>query len=134
MNYPFWDVDIGYGILMAIIAVVHVFISHFAIGGGLYLVIAESAARKKNDLMKIEFLKKLSKFFVLVSVVFGALTGVGIWFIIGLLNPAATESCNVAKNLRTGGQIAESGSYLLSKDTAGAKRKISVNYGNLMSG
>ncbi len=38
MPYPFWDVGVGYGILMAIFAVVHVFVSHFAIGGGLYLV------------------------------------------------------------------------------------------------
>ncbi len=91
MNYPFWDIDIGYGIIMAAIAVIHVFVSHFAIGGGLYLVIAETIARKNNDQLKLQFLEKLSKFFVLVSVVFGALTGVGIWFIIGLLNPAATE-------------------------------------------
>ncbi len=91
MNYPFWDIDIGYGIIMAAIAVIHVFVSHFAIGGGLYLVVAETIARKKNDQLKLQFLEKLSKFFVLVSVVFGALTGVGIWFIIGLLNPAATE-------------------------------------------
>ncbi|HWR82311.1 MAG TPA: cytochrome ubiquinol oxidase subunit I [Candidatus Deferrimicrobium sp.] len=91
MNYPFWDVDLGYGVLMAVIAVVHVFVAHFAIGGGLYLVVAETAARRKNDADRLQFLRKLSKFFVLVSVVFGALTGVGIWFIIGLLNPAGTE-------------------------------------------
>ena len=92
MNYPFWDVDIGYGILMAVVAVIHVFVSHFAIGGGLYLVVAERSARRKNDELMLGFLKKLSKFFVLVTVVFGALTGVGIWFVIGLLNPAATEA------------------------------------------
>ncbi|UCD65142.1 MAG: c-type cytochrome [Candidatus Zixiibacteriota bacterium] len=92
MNYPFWDVGIGYGLLMAGIAVVHVFVSHFAIGGGLYLVVAETRARKRNDKLMLEFLRKLSKFFVLVTVVFGALTGVGIWFIIGLLNPTATEA------------------------------------------
>ena len=91
MDYPFWDVGIGYGILMACVAVIHVFVSHFAIGGGLYLVVAETFARKKNDTLKLQFLEKMSKFFILVTVVFGALTGVGIWFIIGLLNPAATE-------------------------------------------
>ena len=91
MNYPFWDIDVGYGILMAAIAVIHVFVSHFAIGGGLYLIIAERKARSQNDNFMLQFLQKLSKFFVLVTVVFGALTGVGIWFIIGLLNPAATE-------------------------------------------
>ena len=91
MNYPFWDVDIGYGLLMAMIAVVHVFVSHFAIGGGLYLVVTETMALKKKDSQMLDFLHRLSKFFVLVTVVFGALTGVGIWFVIGLLNPAATE-------------------------------------------
>jgi mono/diheme cytochrome c family protein len=92
MSYPFWDVDIGYGVLMGSIAVLHVFISHFAIGGGLYLVLTEIWARKAGDTVKLEFLQRLSKFFVLVSVVLGALTGVGIWFIIGLINPAATEA------------------------------------------
>jgi hypothetical protein len=33
MAYPFWDARIGYGPLMALIAVVYVFVSHFAIGG-----------------------------------------------------------------------------------------------------
>ncbi len=91
MNYPFWDVEAGYGILMALIAVVHVFISHFAIGGGLYLVLAERSARRREDEKRLAFVQRLSKFFALTTVVFGALTGVGIWFIIGLLNPAATE-------------------------------------------
>jgi mono/diheme cytochrome c family protein len=91
MNYPFWDVETGYGILMALIAVVHVFVSHFAIGGGLYLVVAEHSARRRNDERRLAFVQRLSKFFILATVVFGALTGVGIWFIIGLLNPAATE-------------------------------------------
>ncbi|UCH84686.1 MAG: c-type cytochrome [Candidatus Latescibacterota bacterium] len=92
MNYPFWDVGIGYGILMAVIAITHVFVSHFAIGGGLYLVVAETAARRANDVMRLEYLRKLTKFFVLTTLVFGALSGVGIWVIIGLLNPAATEA------------------------------------------
>ncbi|HPC10782.1 MAG TPA: cytochrome ubiquinol oxidase subunit I [candidate division Zixibacteria bacterium] len=90
MNYPFWDTTLGYGVLMAVIAVVHVFVSHFAIGGGLYLVVAERAARRRGDDDHLGFLRRLSRFFVLTTVVFGALTGVGIWFIIGLLNPAAT--------------------------------------------
>jgi mono/diheme cytochrome c family protein len=91
MDYPFWDIKIGYGILMAVVAVAHVFISHFAIGGGLYLVISEHAARRSRDPARLEFLRRLSRFFVLVTLVAGSLTGVGIWFTIGLLNPAATE-------------------------------------------
>jgi mono/diheme cytochrome c family protein/cytochrome bd-type quinol oxidase subunit 1 len=89
MQYPFWDLPIGYGILMAAIAIVHVFISHFAIGGGLFLILNERAARRSNDEDRLDFLEQLSKFFILVTLVAGALTGVGIWFVIGLLNPAA---------------------------------------------
>jgi mono/diheme cytochrome c family protein len=92
MDYPFWDVGVGYGLLMAAVAVVHVFVSHFAIGGGLYLVVAETAARRAGEEARLEFLERLSRFFVLTTLVFGALTGVGIWFVIGLLNPAATEA------------------------------------------
>ena len=92
MNYPFWDVPVGYGVLMAMIAVLHVFVSHFAIGGGLYLVVTGQRAHKRDDQPTLDFLQKLSKFFVLVTLVTGALTGVGIWFIIGLLNPTATEA------------------------------------------
>ena len=92
MNYPFWDVPVGYGVLMGAIAVLHVFISHFAIGGGLFLVVTEQRARRRNDSATLGFLERLSKFFVLVTLVLGALTGVGIWFIIGLISPAATEA------------------------------------------
>lgn len=91
MNYPIWDAAAGYGLLMSAIAVVHVFVSHFAIGGGLYLVVHEHLARRRGDTARLEFLERLTKFFVLTTVVFGALTGVGIWFVIGLLSPAATE-------------------------------------------
>ncbi len=92
MHYPFWDQPIGYGVLMAVIAVFHVFVSHFAIGGGLYLVVNEQLARRAGDTERLAFLEQLSKFFAMVTLVAGALTGVGIWFVIGLLAPAATEA------------------------------------------
>jgi mono/diheme cytochrome c family protein/cytochrome bd-type quinol oxidase subunit 1 len=77
---------------MGTIAILHVFVSHFAIGGGLYLVLSERAARRRGDTGRLAFLERLSRFFVLLSLVFGALSGVAIWFVIGLLNPAATEA------------------------------------------
>jgi hypothetical protein len=40
MNYPVWYLPtIGGGTLIALISIVHVFISHFAVGGGLYLCV-----------------------------------------------------------------------------------------------
>ncbi len=92
MNYPVWDVAFGAGLLMALVAVLHVFVSHFAVGGGLFLVLTERKARRSNDAALLGWLKKHTKFFVLVTVVYGAVSGVGIWFTIGLISPQATSN------------------------------------------
>ncbi|HUL35598.1 MAG TPA: c-type cytochrome [Candidatus Eisenbacteria bacterium] len=92
MNYPVWDVSFGAGLLIALIAVLHVFVSHFAVGGGLYLVLTEKKARRSGDVVLLSWLKSHTNFFVLVTVVFGAVSGVGIWFTIGLISPMATSN------------------------------------------
>ena len=93
MNYPVWDVPIfGSGLVIALIAIFHVFISHFAIGGGFYLPMTESLALRKGRKDWLDVLKKHSKFFLILTGVFGAVTGVGIWFAIGLANPTATSA------------------------------------------
>jgi hypothetical protein len=45
MNYPLWQIGIPGGLLIAFVAVVHVFTSHFAVGGGAYLVLLERAVK-----------------------------------------------------------------------------------------
>ncbi len=92
MNYPVWDVAFGAGVLIAWVAILHVFVSHFAVGGGLFLVLTERHARRNNDSAFLDWLKSHTKFFVLVTVVFGAVSGVGIWFTIGLISPSATSN------------------------------------------
>lgn len=91
MNYPIWDLPAP-GLLIAVVAILHVFVSHFAVGGGLFLVLTEMKARRENDEALLEYLRRHSRFFILLTLVFGAVTGVGIWFTIGLVNPAATSS------------------------------------------
>lgn len=92
MNYPVWDVAFGAGALIAMVAILHVFVSHFAVGGGLFLVLTERKARRENDTALLNWLKAHTKFFVLATVVFGAISGVGIWFTIGLISPVATSN------------------------------------------
>ena len=93
MNYPVWDLTTyGGGFMIALIAVVHVLVSHFAVGGGLFLVTLEKKAYRENNDGLLDYVKKHSKFFLLLTMVFGGLTGVGIWWTIALLNPAATSS------------------------------------------
>jgi len=92
MNYPVWQLAFPGGLLIAAVAVLHVFISHFAVGGGAYLVLTERRAYSHNDSELLGYVRHHSKFFALLTVVLGAVTGVGIWFTIGLVSPEATSS------------------------------------------
>jgi cytochrome bd-type quinol oxidase subunit 1 len=83
---------LGGGLIIGIIAVLHVFVSHFAVGGGLFLPITERKAYRENNAPLLDYVKSHSKFFVLVVLVFGAVSGVGIWWSIGLVNPEATAT------------------------------------------
>jgi cytochrome bd ubiquinol oxidase subunit I len=93
MNYPFWDIPyLGSGWVIGIIAIFHVMISQFAVGGGLYLPLAERKALREG---RADWLKELvgySKFFLVLTGVFGTISGVGIWFAIGLTHPEATST------------------------------------------
>ena len=97
MNYPFWYIPhIGSGWVIGMIAIFHVMISQFAVGGGLYLPMAERKAMRMTDpVLRAGWLKQLeshSKFFLILTGVFGTVSGVGIWFAIGLTHPEATST------------------------------------------
>ncbi|MDR3710133.1 MAG: cytochrome ubiquinol oxidase subunit I [Capsulimonadaceae bacterium] len=93
MNYPVWEVPgIGTPWVIGCIAIFHVMISHFAVGGGCYLAIAMRKALKENRRDWLPLLHSHSKFFLLITGVFGTVSGVGIWFAIGLVNPGATSA------------------------------------------
>jgi hypothetical protein len=82
MNYPVWYLpETGGGLLIALIAILHVFVSHFAVGGGLYLIYAEKKALREKSQALLDFTRDHARFFLLVTMVFGSITGVGIWFI-----------------------------------------------------
>lgn len=93
MNYPVWELGAyGGGFLIALVAVTHVFVSHFAVGGGLWLVLSERKARREADPALLNYVKGHARFFLLLTMVFGGLSGVGIWWTIALLNPGATST------------------------------------------
>src|SRR5208282_6783665 len=56
------------------------------------LVLAESKARRESRQDWLQVLEGHSKFFLILTGVFGAVTGVGIWFAIGLAHPEATSA------------------------------------------
>ena len=92
MHYPWWYVPHATApMLIAMISVVHVLVSHYAVGGGLFLAVETGHAYRTSDRDYLAYLKRHAQFFLLLTVVFGAISGVGIWWIIGLASPLATE-------------------------------------------
>ncbi len=93
MEYPVWDVPfLGSGLVVAIIAIIHILISHLAIGGGAFLFVAELWSNRQPAGERIrEYLHKYATYFLVYTTVFGAVTGVGIWFAIQLANAEATS-------------------------------------------
>jgi len=92
MDYPIWDLALGGGMLMALVAIPHVIVSHFAIGGGLLIVVTETLAVKRDDPELRELARRSSLVLILVSTVFGAISGVGIWVVAGLISPATISA------------------------------------------
>ena len=93
MHYPWWYVP-GFTspMLIAFIATIHIFSAQYAVGGGIMLAAATSRAHRENDTPMLDYLRSHTWFFVLFTVVYGAMTGVGIWITIGLASPLATEA------------------------------------------
>lgn len=93
MNYPIWHIPfLGGSWLIGIVAIIHIFISHFAVGGGIFFAVTEQIAYNRKDVKLYQYLRKHSKFFLLITTVAGAVTGVGIWWCISLVSPDGTAT------------------------------------------
>lgn len=68
------------GLVMAAVAIVHVFLAQFAVGGGVLLCRFQWLAMSGRSEHARTFVLGYFKVLVLISFVLGALTGVGIWF------------------------------------------------------
>jgi hypothetical protein len=91
MDYPVWQLAAaGGGFWIALIATVHVFVAHFAVGGGLFLVLTEAKGHRENSPAILDYVKSHTTFFLLLTMVFGGLSGVAIWFTIAVLSPGGT--------------------------------------------
>ncbi|MGB5293660.1 MAG: cytochrome ubiquinol oxidase subunit I, partial [Thermoanaerobaculia bacterium] len=67
-------------------------VSHFAIGGGLLIAVTETLAVRRNDSEMRDLAKRSSLVLILFSTVFGAISGVGIRVVAGLISPAAISA------------------------------------------
>jgi mono/diheme cytochrome c family protein len=92
MNFPIWESTyIGGGSWIALIAILHVYISHLAVGGGFFIWLTDRKAWRESSVPLHDYVRKHTWFFVYLTMVFGGVSGVGIWFIIALANPAGTD-------------------------------------------
>lgn len=78
--------------LIPLIAIPHIIVAQFAVGGGVLLAYMVTKAHKNNMQEVLSFLKGLSRFFILITIVFGAVSGLGIWWTIGLTSPETTQA------------------------------------------
>src|SRR3972149_2552556 len=93
MHYPWWYVPfLTSPMLIALIAGIHVYVSMYAAGGGLFLAVETAYAYRSTNSRYLAYLKEHTWFFILLTVVYGAITGGGIWWTIGLASPLATEA------------------------------------------
>ncbi|HWH77741.1 MAG TPA: cytochrome ubiquinol oxidase subunit I [Candidatus Binatus sp.] len=93
MEFPLWYVPfITAPMLIPLIAVPHVIVAQFAVGAGILLADLVRRAHRDHSAERLVYLKGLTRFFVLITLVFGAVTGVGIWWTIGLSSPETTSA------------------------------------------
>jgi mono/diheme cytochrome c family protein len=92
MDYPVlhWT-SWGGGLLIALVATIHVFISHFAVGGGLFIAVMETRTQRLGLTSMRDYLRRYANFFLLLTMVVGGLTGVGIWFAVSITAPGAAS-------------------------------------------
>src|SRR5699024_11504653 len=89
MNFPVIEFPwLGNGTIIAVIAIIHVIISHgVAIGATTLMVSLEYVGIKKNNSGLIDIARKFSKWVLILTTTIGAVTGVGIWFSTTVIQP-----------------------------------------------
>ncbi|HEY1066492.1 MAG TPA: cytochrome c, partial [Pirellulales bacterium] len=86
--YPINDYDPAMkGMVVAAVAILHVFLAQFAIGGGALLCYFQWLAQTGREPLARRFTDGYFQVLVLASFVLGALTGVGIWFTVIQISP-----------------------------------------------
>ncbi len=94
MDFPVFHLDLlGNRMLIAVIAIIHVIMSHtMAVGGIPLITYLEWRGVKENDERWRQLAFRILFVFFIFTTSFGAMTGVGIWFSTSLVNPTAIGS------------------------------------------
>lgn len=96
MDFPVVEFPwLGNGTVIAIIAIIHVIISHgVAIGATTLMVSMEYSGIKHQNEGLVSLARKFSKWVLIITTTVGAITGVGIWFSTTVIQPDSIGSLN----------------------------------------
>lgn len=94
MNFPSVTFPLlGDRLIIAIIAVVHVIVSHgLAVGGSFFIVLLEYKSIRENNQRLNDLAYHMARWFFILTTSVGALTGVGIWFATNIFAPVGIGS------------------------------------------
>ena len=94
MNFPAIEFSwLGNGTVIAIVATIHVIVSHgVAIGMTTLMVSLEYVGIKRNHDGLVETARSFSKWVLIITTTVGAITGVGIWFSTTVIQPESIGS------------------------------------------
>lgn len=94
MNFPVVEFPwLGNGTVIAVIAIIHVIISHgVAIGVTTLMVTMEYRAIQTKNAQLEQVARKLSKWVLILTTTVGAMTGIGIWFSTTVIQPDSIGS------------------------------------------
>jgi mono/diheme cytochrome c family protein len=84
---------LGDRLIIAIIAIIHVLVSHgLAVGGSFFIVMVEYKSIREDNKRLNDAAYYLARWFFILTTSVGALTGVGIWFVTNVFSPVGIGS------------------------------------------
>ena len=91
MDYPIWNVPIlGGAMVIAIVAIVHVFIAHFAVGAAIFNALTETFSLKSDNSTLRLFLRDNTRLIILLPFTAGLVTALASCFTFVLVSPETT--------------------------------------------
>lgn len=86
--YPIWEVpNLSAGIVLGIMAAIHVMPSHLSVSAMWFNLYVETKAYRENRPEYLEFIKKYTLLLLVFAYVIGSLSGIGIWYSATVANP-----------------------------------------------
>jgi mono/diheme cytochrome c family protein len=92
LNHPVWEVELGSGLLIALVAIAHVASAQLAVGTAVLLPLLEARARRASDEVLLSWVRRHAGFLAEGVRMVSTLSGASLWIVLAVAAPAATEA------------------------------------------